>query len=800
MANRITIWCSSFCSSALSAVFWSALPSPTSLLCIALLAVIFIVIGQVTTKTTAFWWHTAITYSRLWIGVSGALAGVLWMASVGHSYLSWQLPKHKIQQDVTVLGQVVSGGCLNYHQIDNKGQGANRLAHTYKVSISQIDGEKMPANLIMQLRTIESHPCIHNQDTFSALVRIKPAYGSINPVGFNFQQYLVSQNVVATGYIKNLIARDNGQNIDHHHGVAFSLNAHLIQLELQNTQWWQALLLGNRQALTPTDWQLIQRTGTAHLFSISGMHLGIIAATTFYVCCVGYLLVRLVFPITQTMVSIRQVVLLVVLVSAFGYAYISGMALPVMRAYLLLLLVSVTAIARVAITPFSLMVMMVFFCLLIYPLSILQASFYLSIGAVVFIALLNWRYRLTSRPWYIGLVVMQFAISVAMLPLTLMWFGSASLIGIIANLLVVPIITFLLPIALSLLFTLFIAPSGFLYEWASTSLRYLDGLLSYVLKALIYFEQLPFSHVALGIEPFGLASFFVAVVLFLLPVWRSRWLCIAIFTAPLLLSVVAFNDDRWFLHVFDAGQGTALAITKGKRTILIDTGPAYEGESRIMGDMLPLFLAQINASYIDMVVISHNDMDHAGGVKTLQQWLPKHQSAASWFTPTNGCRQGTQFRWQGLEVRFLWPLQGNTENNNNTSCVVKIFDANHSLLLPGDIERSSEYALIKTQQKLSANVLLSPHHGSSTSSTAAFIEGVSPDVVIHTQGYENRWKFPTKNVYQRYQKFGATQFTTSEYGYIRLEFSPNDIIVSPLRRDIRRRWYLHRKPPRHLTD
>lgn len=800
MANRITIWCSSFCSSALSAVFWSALPSPTSLLCIALLAGIFIVIGQASTQTTVFSWHTAFTYPRIGIGVSGALAGVLWMASVGHSYLSWQLPTHKIQQDVIVLGQVVAGGCLNHQQTDKKDHITVRLPHTYKVRVTQIDGERTPADTIMQLRTIEPHPCIHNQDRFSALVRIKPAYGNVNPVGFNFQQYLVSQNVVATGYIKKLMPQDKGRSIIHRHGIGFSLNVLLMQLELHNTQWWQALLLGNRQALTPSDWQLIQRTGTAHLFSISGMHLGIIAATSFYACCLGFLFVRMLLPVTQAMVTIRTGVLIIVAVCAFGYAYISGMALPVMRAYLLLLLVSVAAISRVAITPFSLLVMMVFFCLLIFPLSILQASFYLSVGAVIFIALLNWRYRLSARPWYISLLVMQVAISMAMLPLTLMWFGSASLIGIIANLLVVPIITLLLPIALSLLLGLYVAPWGWLYEGALSAMSYLDGLLSYLLQALVFFEQLPFSHINLGIEPLGLVSFFVAIVLFLLPAWRSRWLCIAILTMPALCSVVAFNNDRWFLHVFDVGQGTALAITKGKRTIVIDTGPAYDGESRTMGDMLPWFLAQINASHIDMVVISHNDMDHAGGEKTLHQWLQHQHSAPIWLTPTHGCRQGRQFRWQELNVHFLWPSQGNTENNNNTSCVVKIFDANHSLLLPGDIERSSEYALVKTQQNLAAKVLLSPHHGSSTSSTTAFIQEVSPEIVIHTQGYENRWKFPAKEVYQRYESFGAAQYTSSEYGYIRLEFSPDDIIVSPLRQDIRRRWYLHRKPPRHLQD
>lgn len=104
------------------------------------------------------------------------------------------------------------------------------------------------------------------------------------------------------------------------------------------------------------------------------------------------------------------------------------------------------------------------------------------------------------------------------------------------------------------------------------------------------------------------------------------------------------------------------------------------------------------------------------------------------------------------------------------------------------------------QTAVRADVLIAPHHGSKTSSTDIWIQRVSPDVVLYTQGYENRWKFPSQSVFSRYQKYGVRQFTTSEFGFIRLEFTEGGYIVRSERKDAQNRWYLPSYTPRHLVS
>lgn len=137
------------------------------------------------------------------------------------------------------------------------------------------------------------------------------------------------------------------------------------------------------------------------------------------------------------------------------------------------------------------------------------------------------------------------------------------------------------------------------------------------------------------------------------------------------------------------------------------------------------------------------------------------------------------------------------------SCVVRIAAQSGSVLIPGDIEKESEYALITKElargtSTLNADILIAPHHGSKTSSTDIFIKHVTPKAVIYTQGYENRWRFPALNVVERYRQHNVQQYFTSSEGYTLVTFRKGSFKVNTLRSDLKKRWYLKGKPPRHL--
>ncbi|GFD70813.1 hypothetical protein KUL113_02330 [Tenacibaculum sp. KUL113] len=253
--------------------------------------------------------------------------------------------------------------------------------------------------------------------------------------------------------------------------------------------------------------------------------------------------------------------------------------------------------------------------------------------------------------------------------------------------------------------------------------------------------------------------------------------------------------------MLDAGQASAITVTKGDRAIIIDSGAQFRGNAMTATQYLFPLLKNLKVKHVDHVIHTHSDNDHAGGLSTVMA----HPIAdnATFYSPTFGCERDTMFDWQGLTISFLWPLKGNDQDNNAMSCVVRIAAQSGSVLIPGDIEKESEYALITKElargtSALNADILIAPHHGSKTSSTDIFIKHVAPKAVIYTQGYENRWRFPALNVVERYRQHNVQQYFTSSEGYTLVTFRKGSFEVNTLRSDLKKRWYLKGKPPRHL--
>lgn len=849
MVNRITIWCGSFCVSATTAAFWPALPSLNVVMTLAIGGgvLLFLSMRNFHIQTISGIEQTRWMKFGL-IVVSGALIGATWLASLGYWHLSWQLPQSKIQQDVTINAVVDHGGCLS-GQKSAVGSQENRVNTqtsekiesvanvgiskpsqsagyekdkqrfmAYVVNVKAIDDIALKFTRKMTLSHRVTGICLHNGDKFTAIAKLKPAYGTLNPVGFNRQQYLASQEIVATGYIKQL----HSETVVHNHSTRHNMSSFLSTLPLIQMRWFQALLIGERSLLTKEDWQTIGQTGTAHIFSISGMHLSIIAMTAFYACSAVILFASSMANGKYAFINLRGYVLTTLIISAALYVMLSGMALPVVRAFVLLLVGIGFAVFNSVLRPFHMGVFMLFTCIVLFPLSLLQASFYLSIGAVMSIWLLNWRFRFQAMPWYKALCCMQLGVSIAMAPITLLWFGTASTIGIFVNLFVLPIITLILPVALLAVMAGYYIPASL--GFAIWVLLKIDRVLGWLLACLSEAASWPISAIHFYPTTGTVICLLIAMLLTILPRWRYKWACVLLLILPVTFSFIHSSPTRWFVNVFDAGQGTAIALTKGPQVIIIDTGPMYNGEAPLASKVIPAFLKRNNSEQVDMVIHSHGDTDHAGGKNPFKAWLDNKGIQPTWISPIEGCERGRVINWQGLTLTFLWPVKGNQEDSNAMSCVIKIDDGHHSILLPGDIERASEYAILHAEKRrmavgvdarkngfqddksnykkmtVRADVLIAPHHGSKTSSTDIWIQSVSPDVVIYTQGYENRWKFPSKSVFSRYQHYGVRQFTTSEFGFIRLEFAEGDYIVSSERKDTQNRWYLPSYTPRHLVS
>lgn len=202
------------------------------------------------------------------------------------------------------------------------------------------------------------------------------------------------------------------------------------------------------------------------------------------------------------------------------------------------------------------------------------------------------------------------------------------------------------------------------------------------------------------------------------------------------------------------------------------------------------------------MIVSHADSDHSGGalsvlssipvmwlISSLHQDHPIQQAAAN----KRPCHYGQTWQWDGVHFELLHPLIESYENPNRktnaNSCVLKITTDHGSALLPGDIDKKAEYALLsRAAETLPATVLIAPHHGSNTSSTSVFIHQVNPELTIFTVGYRNRFDHPRDEVVARYQALGSKLLGSNADGAIFLRFTEDGLSVDTWRRLQHRYW------------
>ncbi|AUC88121.1 DNA internalization-related competence protein ComEC/Rec2 [Alteromonas sp. MB-3u-76] len=838
----------------------------------------------------------------------GALTGVLMEASVGYYHYAWQLPKDKIQKDIILQARVLSGGCIpnpkgpvHKKSLDTSpnttiSTSINTFtevkSHRYMVEfIAPNDTEQSPqstfieglagkkgrltAPTINDLNQLDESSCLHNGDIFLALVKLKPSYSTQNPVGANQQKHLMADHVHVTGYIKKLYFA----HVSHRHSFRLRMASVLNELRGNNLQWWQALLLGLRGGFTPLHWELLQVTGTGHLFSISGMHLGVVAGyVLLFCCCIVYLKAQLssafsaLFASTKksqslfkrehllaSYINYRHLVISIVWIGCGLYTLLSGLALPVVRAYVLLTVASVLTLLCFTYRPLHLAVAMVAVSIALFPLSILSASFYLSVSAVLYIWFLVARFRLSTQSFVKTLFSLQILLSIFMIPVTVIFFSTFSVVGLLANIIAVPIITLLLPPALLVLLILTLLKmnlvgenrvdtsgnasiisevSEFCISAVEKLFSYLDTVMTWLIEFLKFLARYENASIDINLDAKAAVCALAFMFLLIGPRWRYKKVAVIVLLVPLLTLRVPSNPKQWNVHVLDAGQASAIAVVKAGRALVIDSGASYRGVAYTASEVLLPLLNKLGIESIDYVFHTHKDNDHAGGKATVAN--SDLASRALWFSPTEGCEQGKTEKWQGLRIDILWPLPGNSTNDNNHSCVIKISDAFNSILLPGDIERSTEYALLNTVNAATTNqsaedanasfksvaptltvdadILIAPHHGSNTSSTSVFVRQVNPKAIIITQGFENRWKFPALPVIQRYEALGVPYYLSSYHGYIKVtlgsstvcmlskwlnsrfenDYCNHNVVIQSQRFDLNERWYLKAIYPSHL--
>jgi competence protein ComEC len=237
-------------------------------------------------------------------------------------------------------------------------------------------------------------------------------------------------------------------------------------------------------------------------------------------------------------------------------------------------------------------------------------------------------------------------------------------------------------------------------------------------------------------------------------------------------------------------------VRTASRTLLYDAGPNFGSESDSGGRIVMPELRAAGASGIDLMVLTHEDMDHVGGaltvlesteVQNLASSLPSTHPLNSLVPAARRCAAGTGWEWDGVRFEFLHPQPGQEPvRRNNLSCVLRVATKGGSMLLTGDIERYAEFQMV--EQNLKAEVLLVPHHGSRTSSSREFIEAVAPRWAVVPVGYRNRFGHPNAEVLERYRSAGISVLRTDLDGAVHVLLNDREPQVGGERARNRRYW------------
>lgn len=719
---------------------------------------------------------------RLFLAV---LMGFLYVSIIAHQHIQQQLPKPKSGKDLIVEGTVTSipdkrenGGRFRFDidKVYGKNNGSQPIALKGEVRLSWYRTQQIP----------------EAGEKWRLLVRLKQGYGFRNPGGFDYEKWLFSERLIATGYVRK---SDENKRLEVAKPYAVnSIRSHILQKihqlvpDASQAAIIAALAVANRAEITDEQWDIFRATGTNHLIAISGLHIGLVASF-------GFLLVWPIwwlFPRLYLWVPVQIAGGLLGAALAIAYALLAGLTLPTQRALIMVLTVLFALLSNRRYAPSTVFALALFLVLLFDPLAVLSSGFWLSFIAV---GLIFYALKREPLPKGLNLLSIQLLLSLAMLPLTLALFGTGSLSSPIANLLAIPWVSiFVVPLIL-----LGVAFLPIYQPLAEVLFNAAGGGIEILFKVLSALSQ-PWLSVSLPEVSIGITILaFVGVILLWMPykaMWR--WLGVPFILPLMLLRPEPVEHGAFRFYSLDVGQGTASVLQTKNHVLVYDVGPkagSYFDTGKLV--VVP-FLRAKGIKQVDVLAISHEDIDHRGGAEAVMQGVSvkKVMSSDTTILPNiERCEAGHAWQWDGVEFEVLFPALKDYErelSDNNLSCVLRVSNGHHQLLLMGDIEKGAEQDLLtRYGTELKAQVMTVPHHGSKTSSTEPFLDAVAPTIAINSAGYMNRFNHPAALIEERYVQRNIRMLSNVEEGAIQLDFPASDevITIDSYRKDNQRYWH-----------
>ncbi len=637
----------------------------------------------------------------------------------------------------------------------------------------RLDGHPVKANL--SLSCYDQCPEIHAGQHWQLQAKLKKPVNLANPGGFDYVGWLSSRHIQWVGNVYRAtfqplkLKNTSPSLLTLREQLAATLEK--LDPDEETLGVFEALTLGLNTHVDKAQWDLFRRTGTTHLIDISGEHIALVAGLTYWLLKWGWKHMG-AFCLRYPAPKIASAGAIFV---SIVYALIAGFAVPTQRSLVTCCLMLFRHFCSQRLSTWQAWRYALLAVLVFEPHSVFMLGFYFSFIAVTILIMINQRVNTTGIRKMLSL---QFACMFGLMPLSLYWFSYGSINGLAANLIAIPWVGFIIvPLALII---------AFLSPWvvipgSVAILKWSISCLLICLKYIDSFEMLNFNFTFTEALP-ALALMAVMAIFIFLPLKLFFPAASVLMIASFFPNFETVKPGEARVDVLDVGQGLSVVVRTAKHILIYDTGMKFY-QAGDMGKLAIIpYLNKLGVSKLDKVVISHPDLDHRGGLDSLEEKYTIKELIVDdprFYKRGVSCHEYPAWDWDGVSFRFF-AISPDLPRKNNKSCILQITTPAGHMLLSGDIEKTAENYLIKTYgSELASDVLLVPHHGSKTSSSEAFLRQVAPRYAIASYGFDNRYHFPHPEAMRAYRQQHIPVFNTLTCGMIRVDLKRSDFIVTP---------------------
>ncbi|MEE8574593.1 MAG: DNA internalization-related competence protein ComEC/Rec2 [Thermodesulfobacteriota bacterium] len=741
--------------------------------------------------------------------------GALFIAPYVRPYIPANHIINYVDKEKGTLGLRVEGTVKG--RVETTSDGIRIYVDTEKIITK--DGGRVPVTGLIRVSVKGKDINLRPGDRVRMMTKLRRPRNFSNPEGFDYEWWMGRRSIFVTGYLRSpeLIVKLSGNNNrgNYIENIRETIKRRIEASDLEHGAVLAALVVGDKSGISDTTREAFQKTGTSHILAISGLHVGIVAYFS-------YLFILTIFRQSERLmlsVNIKKLAAGLSIIPVFFYGAVAGFSFSTERAVIMVTVCAIIYLTGRGRAYYNTVALAALVVLIISPWALWELSFqfsFIAVTGIIYIVpkltllftatkdeegvIKRGRKRSTRLSNSIKMTVfVSIAAVIATAPLAAYHFNRVSVVGILLNIVIIPIMGFLV-VPLSLI--------GALLTPLSSSI---SGALFSVSNLLIGFAV----EIITIFSKFNWSSFWVSrptvfqlllLYMLILSVFKVRARQYYSFILPVLLLVVISGSTLYErslagnpelkITILSVGQGeAAFARLPNGETMLIDGGGSMGSSFDIGERVISPFLRSRGIRTIDYMVLSHAQRDHMGGLEFIasnfnigELWWPGVGSLASLSNVLN--EKGIKTTVAGAEskvrkigdvtIHFYNPHPDSIKKLgiNDNSLVIKLSYNKRSILFTGDIGGKAEAQIIKRAgHEIKADVLKAPHHGSRYSSSNSFLNKVSPTIVVVSAGHANRFGFPSSEATRRYKKIGAKVLRTDLDGALTIRTDGEEVKV-----------------------